>query len=124
MKKISIIRNGQITNQAEFKTEQELNEWFENEKKNKSFGENEREELDDMGKPTGKILPPDYSFEVTDITEEVKAKKDKEEKKLKDRKDRVIALSALDWSKITTIAQLKAVVKMLAEETLKDEDNV
>ena len=122
MKRISITRNGQITNQAEFKTEQELNEWFENEKKNKSFGENEREETDDMGKPTGKILPPDYTFEIEDITQEVKDKKDKEDKKIKDRKDRVVALAAIDWAKVTTIAQLKAIVKLLTEETLKDEE--
>lgn len=122
MKKL-FIKNlqNEVLQVAVFDNDKDL-ENFKEVLKQGSWGKPEREETDEMGKPTGKTLPAEYLIEVVDITEEVKAKKDKEDKKIKDRKDRVIALQALDWSKITTIAHLKAVVKLLAEETLKDEE--
>ena len=38
MKQISIYRNGQLTNQASFETDEELNQWFEKHKNMGSFG--------------------------------------------------------------------------------------
>jgi hypothetical protein len=43
MKRIQIFKNSILTNQADFKTDQLLNDWFENNKANKSFGRNLRE---------------------------------------------------------------------------------
>lgn len=124
MKKISIIKQGQITNQATFANDELLNKWLTKELANNSFGLPEREKLDEMGKPTGEIIPAEFTYEIEDITLEIEAEKAKIENKKKDRKDRITSLKALDWSKIDTIAKLKAIVKMLVDDSLKDEDNV
>lgn len=146
MKKISIIRNGQITNQATFANDELLNEWLNRETLNLSFGYPERDLVDTPTNPVSEELkaiaisseqvtidgieytsykiPSEFSYEIEDISEEVKAKKEKEDKKLKDRKDRLDQLKKLDWSKINSIAELKVVVKALAEEALKDENEI
>lgn len=147
MKKISIIKNGVITNQAEFNTDELLNEWLDNGVKNCYFGNPERNLIDYPSSPVSEELkaiaisteivtdldgneftsykiPAEYTVEIEDITQEIEEKKSKEEKRKKDRRDRFDQLKKLDWSKIDTIAELKAVVKALTKEALKDENEI
>lgn len=103
MKKISIIKDGKITNQAQFKNDFDLNKWLDNEIKNNSFGFQERIITD---YPIGSIdpelkakatevieiniddriyyqyrIPSDFSVEIKDITEEIE-KQDRINKKI------------------------------------------
>lgn len=94
MKRIQIFKNSILTNQADFKTDQELQSWFEKEKANKSFGRNGRiylvkdaselpkeEDLNDVlkiekvdtpeGPKTRYIFKADYDVVISDISEDI-----------------------------------------------------
>lgn len=93
MKKISIIKNNQITNQAEFFNDELLNEWLNREILNLSFGYPERDLVDTPTNPVSEELkaiaisteqvtidgveytsykiPSEFSYTIEDITAEV-----------------------------------------------------
>jgi len=58
----------------------------------------------------------EYDLEVKDITAEVKAEKQAKEAKKLAKEKRKDDRKKLDWSKINSIAELKAIVKSLVEE--------
>lgn len=110
-----------------------VDEFLNNIKINSPYGKSEyqrevspREELEDgtIIEAVYETIPAEYTVEIEDITQEIEEKKSKEEKRKKDRRDRFDQLKKLDWSKIDTIAELKAVVKALTEEALKDENEI
>lgn len=95
MKKISIIRNGQITNQAEFTNDELLNEWLNRETLNGSFGKPEHQVLvspeqtiqieavfDEQGneleparteviEAVYETVPSEFTIEIVDISSEI-----------------------------------------------------
>ena len=64
----------------------------------------------------------DYSLEEIDVTQELVLEKTKRETKKIDRLDRIDKLKAIDWTKVTTIADIKAIVKILTKEIIKDDE--
>lgn len=68
------------------------------------------------------IVPSEYTIEEVDITAEIEAAQAKESTKKSDRISRVAQLKAVDFATITTVAQLKAIVKILAKEAIKDDE--
>lgn len=61
-------------------------------------------------------------LKTSDLTDEqIEAEKNKDLAKAQSRKDRMIALKAIAWPTVDTVAELKAIVKTLVDETLKDE---
>ena len=66
-------------------------------------------------------IPCEYTWVIEDHTAEESAKKTAHEAKVAARFDRVTNLKSIDWTKIDTIAELKAITKHLVNEVLKDE---
>lgn len=66
-------------------------------------------------------IPDQYTIEVVDISAEIADKKSKDLAKAQAKKDRVAALKGIAWPSVDTVAELKAIVKLLVDETLKDE---
>ena len=62
----------------------------------------------------------EYQIDVQDITAEIQAEKQAKEAKKLAKEKRKDERKKLDWNKINTVAELKAIVKNLAED--KDED--
>lgn len=130
MIKVNIIKDGVVTNSAQFKTENEALAWLSVEEKNKSFGKPAYVEiippvLDENGVvESAKEVnhPSEYLIEMVDITAEVQAKKDKANKKDKDRKNRVKDLRAIDFKNINNVADLKPILKAIIDEILKDDE--
>lgn len=142
MIKISISRNNQVTNQANFQTQAEADAWLAQEVANKSFGkpagfypisqlspeelaqETSRKEVDELGNPLMEVMveiPAQYSVATEDITAQVEAEKAKEAQKKADRSNRVVNLKSIDWSKNLSNVQMQAILKALVEDNLKDE---
>ena len=118
MRKV-LIKNklsGLVTNQATFETQAEIDAWIGVCEANHNFGLPERPELNEMGEPTGVVLPAEYSIEVKDISAEIKAEKQAKEAKKLAKEKRKDGRKKLDWNKINTVAELKAIVKSLIEE--------
>ena len=61
-------------------------------------------------------LPSEYQIDVQDITAEVQAEKSKREAAKLAKEKRKAERKALDWAKINTVAELKAIVKNLVED--------
>lgn len=80
------------------------------------WGLPERPELDEMGEPTGVILPSEYEVVIEDITQEIEAEKKAKADKEKRKKDRKDSRKVIDWSKNPTTKQLQEIVKTLVEE--------
>ena len=104
MIRVQVLKNNIVTNQGDFATSQLATEWLDSEKKNKSFGRNDRSYivLDASKLPPGEdpalasritVLPPnlegivytqydflaDYTVQITDVTADhdaIKAKQD------------------------------------------------
>lgn len=72
MKKVSIKKNQIETHSGIF---EDPTSWIAQEVANNSWGLPERPELDEMGQPTGVILPAEYTIEITDITAEIEQEK-------------------------------------------------
>lgn len=64
----------------------------------------------------------EYTVEVLDITDELKAERTKKETKHADRLSRIEQLKAINWAEIDTVKELKEIVKLLAKEAIKDEE--
>lgn len=96
MKRIKIIREGIITNQARFETEEMLNDWLQKEILNLSFGHPERILTEQVNEPTigddlkakatlvedfeldgiaykRYTIPAEFTYEIEDITAQVEA---------------------------------------------------
>lgn len=63
----------------------------------------------------------DLLFDKNDLRPAMEAEKAKDQAKAQAKKDRMQALKTIAWPTIDTVAELKAIVKTLVEETLKDE---
>ena len=131
MIKVNIIKDGAVTNSAQFKTENEALAWLSVEEKNKSFGKPAyTETIPEVKDAEGNVVQPEQvinhestvSFEIVDITAEIQAKKDKADKKDKDRKNRVKDLKAIDFKNINNVADLKPILKSIIDEILKDDE--
>ncbi len=96
MKKISILRNGVITNQASFLTSEELEQWFDNHKAMGTFGD-------------------DYEAQITDNSEAIELEKQ--------RLEALAYLAATDWMVIrfheTGIAYPEAVKTARSQARVK-----
>lgn len=66
-------------------------------------------------------IPDQYTIEVVDISAEIADKKAKDLAKAQAKKDRIAALKGIAWPSVDTVAELKVIVKLLVDETLKDE---
>ena len=117
--KLKILKNGVQTHGAEssqFESIEAFEAWKQQCIDSNVWGLPERPELDALGEPTGVVLPAEYTVEVEDLTEQVKAEKAAKEAKDKAKAERKDSRKALDWSKINTVAELKAIVKNLVVE--------
>lgn len=131
MKKIIIKNNsGTIIGENELE-DSKVQEFLDKLKINSPYGKPEHQVEDVPGcinedgtitPSTYKTIPAEYTVEQIDITQEVEAERVKKETKKSDRVSRVSQLKALDFNTITTIAQLKAVVRLLVKESLYDDE--
>ena len=62
-----------------------------------------------------------YLFEIKDHTAEDELKKDKEELRKTERLSRIEQFNSIDWSTVTTILELKSIVRSLVKEVTKDD---
>ena len=113
MKQISIFKDKQVTNQATFKTLEELNKWFEAHEEMGTFRTKPKEVVtQSLGEEsTVEVLEPTHTFlieDVIDTTVEDEAKKVKKEQ-LK------AAIKSVDATKLTTIKSLGSVVNQIKE---------
>lgn len=97
-------------------TEAEALAWHNERKDLLIFGLPSRPELNEMGEPTGVILPAEYEIAIEDITAEIKAEKKSKADKEKRKKDRKDSRKVIDWSKNLTTKQLQEIVKNLVED--------
>jgi hypothetical protein len=65
---------GEITNQADFESQEIAESWFFKESANGSFGALEKTLVDIDGKPTGEIIPQQFTVEYFDVSEEQQKK--------------------------------------------------
>lgn len=144
MKKLSIIKNGQVVQFANFDNDQAIEDFKEVLAKGEAWGKSERwvqdthmnplsAEEKSKSKANRKVKGPtgediteyqfeaEYQIDIKDITSEIKAEKDKKDKKDKDRKDRVTSLKAIDWAKIKNFNDALPILQALVNEQLKDE---
>ena len=75
MKMISINREGRLTNQAKFDTEEKASGWLNSCLAKNKFGLPERPELGENGKETGKILPAEFEVVIEDYETPVEEKR-------------------------------------------------
>ncbi|MGZ3770054.1 MAG: hypothetical protein ACXVCP_00420 [Bdellovibrio sp.] len=66
-------------------------------------------------------FPEGFTTEIQDNTASIEAEKTKAAQKQKDRGDRVTSLKTIDWSKVNSITEIKAILKALVDDNLKDE---
>lgn len=116
--KLKILKNGVQTHGAtsnQFESLEAFEVWKQNCIDSNVWGLPERPELDEMGEPTGVILPSEYEIVIEDITAEIEAEKKAKADKEKRKKDRKDSRKAIDWSKNLTTKQLQEIVKNLIE---------
>lgn len=138
MKRLSIKKNGQEVQFANFDNDQAIEDFKQVLASGESWGLPERwlqdtplapltEEqkaqaietrtVEVMGEMVTEYkMAAEYSVDIEDITAQVQTEKAAKEAREKRKKDRKGARKALDWSKINTVAELKAIVKNLIEE--------
>lgn len=144
MKKLSIIKNGQVVQFANFDNDQAIEDFKQVLAKGESWGKPERWLQDtpltplseDEKKKAKEVrvrevlgenvteyrFDAEYSIDIKDITTEVKTEKDKKDKKEKDKKDRVKSLKDIDWAKIKNFNDAIPILQALVAEQLKDEE--
>lgn len=127
MKRANIIKNGQVTNQAEM-PEEKLLEWLEVHKTMRTFGaepysyqkEVEPAVLAEDGSVVSPAkyetveVPGEYELVIEDITKELEDQDNKKNKLKKLRKD-LKELSEDNWKAVNSIAELKKVVRTLVD---------
>ena len=117
--KLKILKNGVQTHGAtsdQFESIEAFEAWKQQCIDSNVWGLPERPELNEMGEPTGVVLPAEYTLEIKDISAEIEAEKQAKEAKKLAKEKRKDARKKFDWNKINSIAELKAIVKSLAEE--------
>jgi hypothetical protein len=82
MFKVSITKNGIQTHGAQIDTLIEAQSWVDECVAYNCWGLPERPELNELGEPTGNILPAEYTIEITDITAQVEEETLKAKSKL------------------------------------------
>ena len=104
----------------DFDDEAQADKYIEEMKQSEHWGKSAKTwtEKDENGNDIEKHQDAEVEFIKEDVSAEYSAK---EQKKL-DRKARIEQLKTLDFSKITTVAQLKAIVQVMAKEILRDEE--
>jgi len=120
MKLVKVIKNGQVVQPAKFDNDIDMNAWIQMLADTGAWGLPERPELNEMGEPTGKILPSEYEIVIEDITAEIEAEKKSKVDKEKRKKDRKDSRKVIDWSKNLTTKQLQEIVKTLVEDVGND----
>jgi len=80
MFKISIIKNNNISHEAQFETQLQVDAWLAKHVAKNTFGLPERSELalnEETGEmePTGVILPAEFTIEIEDITAQIEQEK-------------------------------------------------
>lgn len=67
-------------------------------------------------------VPAEYTYVIEDHTAEVEQERVKKETKHNDRVSRVDQLKAINWNTVDAVAELKAVVRLLVKEAIKDDE--
>lgn len=144
MLKVQIKRQSNVTHEAQFTSQAEVDQWIAQCEAVEAWGKPERwlqdtplAPLSEKEKAKAKEVrvrevlgenvteyrfDAEYSIDIKDITTEVKAEKDKKDKKDKDRKYRVTSLKAIDWAKIKNFNDAIPILQALVNEQLKDEE--
>ena len=115
MKLVKVIKNGQVVQPVKFDNDADMNAWIQMLADTAAWGKPERPELNEMGEPTGVVLPAEYEVIVEDITAQVQAEKAAKEAKKLTKEKRKADRKAIDWSKNLTTKQLQEIVKSLIE---------
>ena len=68
MLKVQIKRQSNVTHEAQFTSQAEVDQWVAQCEAVEAWGKPERPELDEAGQPTGVILPAEYTIEIEDVT--------------------------------------------------------
>lgn len=131
MKKLNVKKDGVIVNQGIFKSDQEIDVWLENEKRNNCFGKPDRwvredhlsMQSEDVSKAIGQLTEDDngkefqvyrfaaeYEVEIIDITAEVDAEKTIKAAK-ESKKAELVALKG----RSLTAAEVKQAVELFIE---------
>jgi len=118
--KIKHISQAQANTFKDFDDGAQADKYIEEMKASEHWGKSAKSwiEKDENGNDIEKHQGAEVEFIKEDVSAEYSAK---EQKKL-DSKARIEQLKTLDFSKITTVAQLKAIVQVMAKELLKDEE--
>lgn len=131
MKQYKVIKNGVVTNEwtSDFAGPDyyepcfgKSDRWVTAEQEDVSGATDTRTVTDGLGNfRTEYFLTKEYEIVEKDITAQVEAEKTKKDRMKKDRDDRVTNLKSIDWNAVNTNAELKAIVKHLVDDNLKDE---
>lgn len=128
MQRLQIKKNGELTNQADFPTREELDAWVKKHQDMGTFGKPERYEpqeiviqplvLDEDGNILQEeireirnvLVPSEWVYEYSDLTEDFKNQELKKSIR-KDAKARIKALKDDDWKNVNTIAEVKVILR-------------
>lgn len=133
MFKAKVKKQNQVTNQGEFKTLAEAQEWIKSCEAVEAFGVPEKTEhvlvseaipevLDEEGNVIQeaveavyniRFVPAEYEIEIEDITQQVALEKSKQEEKKLAKQKRKTDRKAVDVAKITTVKALLPIVENL-----------
>ena len=138
MKKLSIKKNNEVVQHCNFESDEAMQAFIQLLADQAPWGKPERwvkdtpmsplsdedkakaletRTVDVMGEQVKEYkLGAEYEIDIKDITAEVKAEKQAKEAKKLAKEKRKDDRKKLDWSKINSIAELKAIVKSLVEE--------
>ena len=138
MKLVKVIKNGQVVQPVRFDNDADMNQWIQMLADTAAWGLPERWLPDSIMSPLSEEqkamalesrtmevmgeqvveyrLPSEYKIDVQDITAEVQAEKSAKEAKKLAKEKRKDDRKKLDWSKVNSVAELKAIVKSLVEE--------
>lgn len=99
MIKVSVIKNNEVVQIANFETQEMADSWIQMLAETGSWGLPERQEIGEMGEPTGVILPAEYQTITEDITAQFEAERLSEEKRLKHQADEAFGKEFIRWIK-------------------------
>lgn len=138
MKKLSIKKNNEVVQHCNFESDEAMQAFIQLLADQAPWGKPERWVVDSVASPlseedkakaletrtvevmgeqvTEYMLGAEYQIDIKDITAEVQAEKQTKEAKKLAKEKRKDDRKKLDWNKINTVAELKAIVKSLVEE--------
>lgn len=143
MFKAKVKKQNQVTNQGEFKTLAEAQEWIKSCEAVEAFGAPETTETilvfeaipeirDEEGNVIQeaveavyetKVIPAEYEIEIENITQQVAAEKTKKEEKRLAKEKRKADRKAIDFDKITNVKQVVVILKSIVEELESRDEN-